>query len=139
MKKYIIALLVATLLMGCTKTKIGYMKADNAEYIPNILEIRTELDPVVDAIRIKNNAPWVTMKIAGVLGTDPLMYSLVSVKALDGGDAEIFKSELKVLGRGVMQVPLVPKSPKGKYVISLKVSNEDYSANLTDIYTFIIK
>lgn len=124
---------------GCRKVEIGYLKSEHAEYVPNSLEVRTELDPVADKIRIDNNAPWVTLKVQGILGTPPLIYSLLDVVASEGGNAEMFKKELRVLGCGIMQVPLRPKSPKGKYLISLKVANEGHSANLKDVYTFIIK
>lgn len=140
MKKYFFAFIFfITAFASCNNMKIGYLKTENAEYVPNSMEVRTVLDPVKDKIRIENNAPWVTLKMQGILGTNPLMYSLLDVKASEGGDAEIFKKELSVLGCGIMEVPLVPKSPKGKYIISLRVRNDGYSADLRDIFTFIIK
>ena len=74
--------------------KVGYLRADNAGYLPNELEVRKTLDPVEDGVRIANEAPWVTPKIQGVLGTSPLLFEFVSVKVSDGGDAEIFKKEI---------------------------------------------
>ena len=38
-----------------------------------------------------------------------------------------------------MEVPLKPEAPAGRYVVTLRVSNEDYSAMLSDIFTFIIE
>lgn len=140
MKKYLFVLVsFLAVLTACKDVPYGYLKTENAEYIPNSMEIRTVLDPVLDKIRIENNAPWVTLKIQGVLGTAPLAYKLLDVKASEGGDAATFKEELTVLGAGIMQVPLHPKSPKGKYLVSLKVNNDGYSEELHDVYTFIIK
>ena len=38
-----------------------------------------------------------------------------------------------------MELPLYTKLPVWRYVVSLRVYNEDYSAVLTDVYTFIVK
>lgn len=127
---------------ACHDVKIGYLKVGEAKFVPDSLIIRNELgDDEYDENRIANNAPWVTNIISGVLGTEPLQYSLVSVKALDGteADAKVFAGELTVRGNGKMEVPLKPAAPKGRYLVTLKVNNEDYSAILSDVFTFIIK
>ncbi|WP_455510471.1 hypothetical protein [Butyricimonas paravirosa] len=127
---------------ACNNVKIGYLQTDSAEYFPDSLVIRTVLgDDRYDENREANNAPWVTNNISGVLGTEPLQYKLMSVKALDGTetDAKVFGEELVVRGCGKMEVPLKPAAPKGRYRVTLKVYNEDYSAILPDVFTFIIK
>ena len=124
---------------GCQDMKIGYLKTDGAGYLPNELEVKKTLDPKEDAIRIANEAPWVTSRIQGVLGTSPLLYEFVSVKASEGGDAELFKKEIIVRGAGVMELPLHTELPAGRYVVTLKVENEGYSAILPDVYTFVVK
>lgn len=58
---------------------------------------------------------------------------------MDGGDAEIFKQELTVRGGGIMEVPYIPESPNGRYIVSLKVENDEYSAILEDVFTFVIR
>lgn len=83
--------------------------------------------------------PWLTNAISGVLGTEPLHYEFVSVKAFDGGNADLFSKEIVVRGNGRMEVPLRPTAPKGRYLVTIKVSNEGYSAVLPDVFTFIIK
>lgn len=123
---------------SCEKQKEGFLKADNAEYLPDTLWVRIPPDPTLDAKKIENNAPWMSTSIQGVLGTSPLMYSVVDVKASEGGDAELFKSELKVRGGGLMELPLHPKAPIGNYTVTLKVENGDYSSILEDIYTFVL-
>ena len=80
-----------------------------------------------------------TNAISGVLGTEPLHYEFVSVKAFDGGNADLFSKEIVVRGNGRMEVPLRPTAPKGRYLVTIKVSNEGYSAVLPDVFTFIIK
>lgn len=139
MKQVYLFLVLVMTCWGCQDMKIGYLKADNAGYLPNELEVKKTLDPVEDAVRIANEAPWVTPKIQGVLGTPPLLYEFVNVKASDGGDAELFKQEIIVRGGGVMELPLYTKLPAGRYVVTLRVSNDGYSSALSDVYTFIVK
>ena len=139
MKKVYLFLVLIISCWGCQDMKVGYLRADNAGYLPNELEVRKTLDPVEDGVRIANEAPWVTPKIQGVLGTSPLLFEFVSVKVSDGGDAEIFKKEITVRGGGVMELPLHTVLPKGRYVVTLKVSNDGYSELLSDIYTFVVK
>lgn len=132
-------------LMACQDVKIGYLRVENAEYYPDTIIIRTKLitaeeNPKVnDQNRIDNNAPWVTNIISGLLGTEPLQYEFVSVKVSEGGDADLFAKEIVVRGCGQMQLPLKPTAPKGRYLVTLKVSNDGYSAVLPDIFTFIIE
>ena len=90
MKRVYLFLVLVIACWGCQDMKVGYLRADNAGYLPNELEVRKTLDPVEDGVRIANEAPWVTPKIQGVLGTSPLLFEFVSVKVSDGGDAEIF-------------------------------------------------
>ncbi|MBC5622045.1 MULTISPECIES: hypothetical protein [Butyricimonas] len=126
-------------LWSCHDVKVGYLKADNAEYDPTSIVVRKELDPEEDELRIMNDANWVSPKIQGVLGTNPLNYELVNVTATEGGDAEAFKQEVVVRGGGIMELPLHTKVPKGHYLVSLRVYNEDYSAELKNAFTFIVE
>lgn len=139
MKHILLLLLAIAGLSACHTTTIGYLQPGGASFNPDTLIIRKQLDPddPVDQIRLQNNAPWVSSKIQGMLGTAPINYRLSDVKALEGGDAAIFRREIIVRGIGVMQVPLKFKAPKGRYIVSLEVYNEDHSAELKDIFTFI--
>ena len=141
MKHIFILLLAAISLSACHTTKVGYLRTDKASFNPDSLVIRKELDKndPIDQVRIKNQAPWVTTKLQGILGTPPINYRLLDVKASEGGDAEIFRQELSVRGIGVMEVPLEFKAPKGRYLISLEAYNEDHSSAMHDVFTFIIK
>lgn len=139
MKQIILFSFIAVLVLGaCHDVKVGFLKANNAEYYPDSLVVETDLSKVSQN-KLDNNAPWVTNTISGMLGTDPLNYEFVSVKAFEGGDADIFAKEIIVRGSGRMEFPLRTEAPKGRYVVTLKVYNEDHSAILPDIFTFIIK
>ncbi len=119
--------------------KVGYLKADNAEYDPASVTVRKELDPIDDALRIKNDANWISPKVQGVLGTNPLSYELVDVTVSEGGDKNLFMQEVIVRGGGIIELPLHTKVPKGHYLVSLRVYNDDYSAELKDAFTFIVE
>lgn len=82
--------------------------------------------------------PWTTATIEGVLGTEPITYSIANVTAEDGGDADVFKSELVMYGGGRMQLPFDCKAPKGKYRVSILVENEGYSNIVENAFTFIV-
>lgn len=135
---YLFAIMLFAFL-GCQDIPVGYLQVDGSGYLPAELEIRNTLDPVEDAVRIENHSPWVTGKIQGVLGTNPLLYEFVCVKASDGGDEKAFAQVIKVRGAGMMEIPIEAKLPAGKYLVTLKVSNEGYSALLPDVFTFIVK
>ena len=38
-----------------------------------------------------------------------------------------------------MEVPFVPESPNGRYVISLRVEAEEYTSIIEDAFTFVIR
>lgn len=140
--KYIYILLLGILILaGCHDTKIGYLKTENASYGIDSLIIRKELDMtnVDDKNRIEKEIPWLSDLIQGVLGTAPLRYELYDVVAPSAEAERIFREEFKVRGGGRMELPLYTKLPVGRYVVSLRVYNEDYSAVLPDVYTFIVK
>ena len=126
-------------LWSCHDVKVGYLKADNAEYDPVSITVRKELDPEKDALRIQNDANWVSPKIQGVLGTNPLSYELVDVTVSEGGDKDLFIREVIVRGAGIMELPLYTKVPKGHYLVSLRVYNDDYSTESKDAFTFIVE
>jgi lipoprotein len=127
---------------GCHDPKVGFLKTDNAEYSPSILEVRRTLDPerLPDANMIETGAEWVSNEIGGVLGTNPLIFDLEDVTASDGGDAALFKEQVRVIGGGRVYFPSKDiKAPNGTYKLSIRVSNPGYSAVLKDIFTVIIK
>lgn len=139
MKNIFFLLLAMIMLSACHKTKIGYLQTSDASFVPDSLVIRQVPDPVLDAVRIANNSPWVTARLQGVLGTAPINYRLLDVTASEGGNAEIFRQEITVRGFGVMEIPLKFNAPKGRYHISLEAYNEDHTSAMNNIFTFIVE
>lgn len=138
MKKYIVFIGLIGLLWGCHDITPGYLETGNAQYVPDTMIIRKELDPIKDAYRKANNAPWVSPKLQGIDGTSPLLFDVVDVTSVDG-DAAMFKSLLSIRGGGRMEFPLKASVPAGRYIVSVRVSNEGYSEVVADIFTFIVK
>ena len=140
MKPIYLILFLLPFFTACQDMEEGYLIVENAEYIQDSLVIRKIANLTDDRTRIENQAPWVTDKIEGVLGTEPILYRLHEVKASDGGNARIFsKKDLTIRGAGKMEVQLYPEAPRGRYIVSLEVSAGDYSAILEDIFKFIIE
>ena len=79
-------------------------------------------------------------QIEQVLGTQPLQYSLYSVKSINGQEAaDDFAQYVTVIGGGRMYVDAKVDSPVGYYTVSLKVENEGHSTILSDIFTFDVR
>lgn len=139
--KYSLFLLLFPIFYACHDIDEGYLVTTNAEYTEgDTLVIRKIADKIKDKERIANQAPWATLPIVGLLGTNPITFDIYEVKASNGGNARIFREkDLSVRGLGRMEVQLYPEAPRGTYVVSLQVSAADHTALLEDIYTFIIE
>ena len=101
-----------------------------------------DVDPICDEYiglvsKIEDAIPWSTSTIEGVLGTQPIRYSIADVTSTDG-NADLFKEELVIYGGGRMQLPFACKAPKGTYRVSIIIENEGYSHRLDNVFTFII-
>lgn len=131
------------LTVGCHKMPVGYLYTDEAEYSPSELMVYKQPDPKSE--RATNGAPWVSLPIQGVMGTVPINYEIVSVKGVNGADVAIFRKQLeagKITNQGsIVQVfPEAAKAlPLGRYIITLSVFNEGYSALLEDILTIVVE
>ena len=62
MKQVYLFLVLIITCWGCQDMKVGYLKAENAGYLPNELEVKNT-GSVEDAVRMANEAPWVNQKI----------------------------------------------------------------------------
>ncbi|MDE5610606.1 MAG: hypothetical protein K2I90_01130 [Odoribacter sp.] len=84
--------------------------------------------------------PWTTSCIEQLLGTEPIIYTLENLRS-DQGEAAAadFAKYLTVIGGGRMYVDTRVNSPAGKYIVSLRVSNDGYSVVLPDVFTFILQ
>ena len=75
MKQIMIWMILAVgLLVGaCHQTTVGYLLTENASYDPDTMYIRKTLDPELDAVRIENKAPWVSLALQGYEGTQQIL------------------------------------------------------------------
>lgn len=141
MRKYIFlcGIALVTLLAACHETKIGYLITENASYDPDTLYIRKNPDPVEDAVRIKYNAPWVSLELQGYEGTEQIYFSVESVTSSLGEEAAAnFKKELSIRGGGILMYPLENTAQPGTYVVSVRLTNDGYSQVVKDALTFIV-
>ena len=136
MKQIIIIMLLAVLGLGsCHDVTVRYLEAENAQYAPDSMVVRINPDPMLDAVRIKYEAPWVSTKIQGVIGTAPIKYRIIDVKSPDTKDAELMKEISSIDGAGVIYVPFHHNLSAGRYIFSIEVYNIGYSQMHTDIFT----
>lgn len=140
MKQIIFILFCVFLWYSCHDMKVGYLETENARYQPDTMLIPITPDPFMDMMRIRNKTPWVSIKIQGVSGTPPLLYSIESVKSEDAGEAaaEIFKNELSIRGGGAMTYPLESNVIPGRYLVSVRISSPDHTEVVEDAFTFVV-
>lgn len=144
MKRYyvILVILLSCGWWGCHDITVGYLRTENALYLPDTMEVRRVLDPnrSPDNVMITSGADWASNQISGVDGTAPITYEITGVVAKDGGDADLFMEQVRVIGGGRFYFPSKDiKAPNGTYTLSIRVSNPGYSAELKDIFTIVIK
>lgn len=143
MKKLCYVLVAITGLLyslpGCQDVRVGFLETSLAEYTPDSLVVKAQLDPTLDADRIKYKYPWVTLSIEGVEGTSPMIYQVHDVVATEGGDGAALLQNISIANSGVMQIPWNHTVPPGRYSVAIEITNEGYSHVLNDVYTFIVK
>lgn len=140
MERYILLLILGFCLTSCHEVPIGYLEADNAVFSPDSLVIRKEPDPVKDRVRIQNEADWVSTRIQGILGTAPLLFSVLDVRAEgEGADANAMKAVCRINGGGMFSVPLKNDIPVGKYILSIEVRNDGNVHQCPDIFKIIVE
>ena len=126
-------------LMACHETTIGYLITENASYDPDTMYVRKTPDPVLDAVRIENNAPWVSLRLQGYEGTEQIHFNVESVTSDQGeAAAATFMSELTIRGGGALMYPLENNAVPGTYVVSVRLTNDGYSQVVEDAMTIIV-
>lgn len=126
-------------LAACHEKTVGYLITENASYVPDTLVVRKTPDPVLDVTRIEYNAPWVSLQMQGYEGTDPIYFDIESVTSDQGEEAAAtFMSELTIRGGGALIYPLENNAAPGRYVVSVRLTNPDYSQVVEDAFTFIV-
>lgn len=135
MKTIIYGLCIVLGLSACHEVKVGYLETENAVYKPDVLEVKKTLDPEEDYDRIEKKYNWISYPIDGIQGTYPMYMTIESVRTEGEGDVAKFLEETTVRGDGTFDIPFENEIPSGKYIVTLKVENEGYSAVLKDIFT----
>ncbi|MCT4586882.1 MAG: hypothetical protein N4A71_03610 [Carboxylicivirga sp.] len=153
-KVYFISCLLIVL-TACHDMKVGFLEADQAGYIEDLMVVKHELTDTLgrgfhkidgewvyistdgaDYHQHKFGAPWVSTQVDGILGTKPIFINLKSVSST-AGDAgvERFNDVVEVRGDGAVIVPVKHDLPLGDYTISLKISNQDHQYDLDNVFT----
>ena len=134
---------IAMAVAACNTMPVGFLRTEGASFSPDTLNVYH--NPHASTPRYNDHRPWVSYRIQGVAGTNPINYELADVKATEGGDAEKFKALaqrglLKVDGgmivlmhEGVAELP-----NSGRYTLSLRVYNDGHSQTIDDVYTIIV-
>ena len=134
---------IAMAVAACNTMPVGFLRTEGASFSPDTLNVYH--NPHASTPRYNDHRPWVSYRIQGVAGTNPINYGLADVKATEGGDAEKFKALaqkglLKVDGgmivlmhEGVAELP-----NSGRYTLSLRVYNDGHSQTISDVYTIIV-
>ena len=124
---------------SCHDSEVGYLEAEEAIYVPDSLVVRNTPDPVIDAVRIENDAPWLTYPIQGIIGTQPMSFSIEDVKGASEQVKNLIIEKVTVDGAGRLYISLDAGIPVGEYILSLRVNNEGQTRYLNDIFRLIIK
>ena len=134
---------IAIAVAACNTMPVGFLRTEGASFSPDTLNVYH--NPHASTPRYNDHRPWVSYRIQGVAGTNPINYELADVKATEGGDAEKFKALaqkglLKVDGgmivlmhEGVAELP-----NSGRYTLSLRFYNDGHSQTISDVYTIIV-
>ena len=134
---------IAVAVAACNTMPVGFLRTEGASFSPDTLNVYH--NPHSSTPRYNDHRPWVSYRIQGVAGTNPINFELAGVKATEGGDAEKFKALaqkglLKVDGgmivlmhEGVAELP-----NSGRYTLSLRVYNDGHSKTIDDVYTIIV-
>lgn len=136
---YIFLIILSAMFVNCQDIPVGYLVTDNAQYLPDTMVVRLQMDETLDAYRMHNMAPWVSPQLQGVIGTPPIEYEVIDVKATEGGNAELFQHLISVRGGGRMEFPLISDITPGRYTVSLRIWNEGHSGIVEDVFTFIVE
>lgn len=138
-------LLSLVTLVACERMPVGYLQVEQGSYSIDSLVAYRHPYPTTPR-GMDSNIPWTSFRMEGVAGTKPLQYAFADVKTAEGGDATAFKKVVElglftVQGGGilVLQQKALELLPDGKYIISLRISNEGHSVLKTDVYTIIVK
>ena len=146
MKKRIALLCLTALTIGfmasCRRMDVGYLRTTGASFTPDSMNVFHNIDPTSD--RAVGNLPFVSTRIQGVAGTNPVNFELAGVKAGSPEQEQLFlklcrEGEISVTG-GLVVVSLkaVKQLPNGRYQLSFRVYNEDHEAVLENVFKVVV-
>ena len=140
MKKIILfAGILLTIALSCHEKTEGYLITKNAAYVPDTMYVYKTPDPVTDALRIQNKAPWVSIAMQGYEGTEEIYFIIESVTSTLGTEAiKTFRDEISIRGGGILEYPLENNAQPGAYTISVRLTNPGYSQVVENAITVII-
>ena len=138
-KKNILMLSLMALVIGftasCSKMDVGYLRTEGASFTPDSLNVFHNIDST--SVRATDSLPFVSIRI-------PVNYELSSVKADSPSASELFmklykEGKISVAGGLIVVSQNASRQlPNGRYVLSLKVYNEDHEAILKDVFTIVV-
>jgi hypothetical protein len=135
---FLLVLCAATFALSCHDQTVGFLQTEVAEYTPDSLVVKAQLDAQLDKDRIKFQYPWMTPAIEGVDGTLPMTYEITGVDNMTG-NGTLMKTALTIRGNGIMSLPWDHQVPAGRYYITITIANEGYISTLDSIFTFIVE
>lgn len=92
-----------------------------------------------DYRRNKFRVPWSTSTVQGLKGTAPIRLKVLEVSPVTP-ESEKLKNMITIRGSsGVMTIPFDHGLSAGRYKVSLRFSNEGWTKDLKDVFTFIIE
>ena len=127
---------------ACHESGVGFLLTEDASYDPDSIIVRQTPVWELDSNRIKNEAPWVSLKMQGYSGTEPISFSIENVTSSAGEEAaQLFKEDVYTRGGGVLLYPYEPKNtiPAGRYVVSVRLTNEGHSKVVENALTFVVQ
>lgn len=116
--------------------KIADVMAVRKEVIGNI-----DHDILLLQRQIADTVPWTSSPVEGVLGTEPITYSIARIDGENDVKTSLFSKYLTIIGGGrfILYWSKVELLPLGRYVISIRVTNEGYSRVIDNVFTFIVE
>lgn len=131
----ILCVFLVTVAAGCQEITVGYLETVNAIYSPDSMVVKAVLDPDIDAKRINFKIPWQSTSLEGVLGTDPVLYSITGITC----DEPDVPGQFSMRGKGIIELPYNHSVPPGRYVFKIRIENEGYAVELDSMYTVIVR
>lgn len=117
------------------------------EQIKEVMQVRNEVIGNIEheilllQRRVQDTIPWTSSPVEGVMGTEPIIYSIARITGEDATKTSLFTKYLTIIGGGrfILHWSKTELLPAGRYEISIQVTNEGYSRIIDNVFTFIVK